>query len=301
MGASLDERGVGVLWRPDRRVVRVEGADRVDYLHRMLSQDVAGLPVGEACDACVLTPKGRLIGLPTLLRAGSHHLLDLDAETVDDVVAALERTVITEDVTFSSLGGETGRLTVVGPRSAELVATLVDEVPESGRHVAGGGVRVLRRDLGSTPAYEVFVTADAESTVVEALSKAMPMEPAQWDALRVAERVPAWGTELGSDVMPLEARLGETAVSFTKGCYPGQEPVSMAHHRGHPANLLVRVALEDGTPAVGAPLLLEDRPVGRLTTVAGDRALAYVRWDPAEEGVVLRLEGGGTARVLDPR
>lgn len=301
MGTLFGERGVGVLWRPDRQVLRVDGADRVDYLHRMLSQDVAGLEIGEARDACVLTPKGRLLGLPTVLRTGSEHLLDLDAVTVDDVVAALERTVITEDVTFSPPEAEIRRLTIVGPRAAELVATLVDEVPEPGRHVTQGEVRVLRRDLGGAAAYEVLVAADAESAVVEALAEAMPLEPPQWDALRVAERVPAWGVELGPDVMPLEARLGETAVSFTKGCYPGQEPVSMAHHRGHPANLLVRVELEDGAPAAGAPLLREGRSVGRLTTVAGDRALAMVRWDAAEEGVVLDLEGGGTARVLDPR
>ena len=75
----------------------------------------------------------------------------------------------------------------------------------------------------------------------------------------------------------------------------------MAHHRGHPAKLLVRVALVGGTPGCGATLTAAGREVGRLTTVAGDRALAYVRWDRVEEGAELALEGGGVARILDPR
>ena len=88
-------------------VVRISGPDRLSWLHSLLSQDVAGLVDGTAADACVLTPKGRLVGVPVVLRVGDAHWLDLDAETVLDVVARLERTVITEDVTFRDRGAET--------------------------------------------------------------------------------------------------------------------------------------------------------------------------------------------------
>ena len=298
MRPAVFEEGAGLLRRDDRRVVEVGGADRVDYLHRMLSQDVARLAAGEAADACVLTPQGRLVGVPTVLHAGHVHWLDLDAQTVADVVARLERTVITEDVTFRDLGAAVGRYTLVGAGAPVRLRALVDESPDPGRHVVRSGVRVLRRDLGTCPAYELFVTGDGADAV---LADSAPVAAADWDALRVAERVPAWGAELGPEAMPLEVGLGETAVSFTKGCYPGQEPVSMAHHRGHPAKVLVRVALEGGAPGRGDELSVEGRTVGRLTTVAGDRALATVRWDRVEEGAVLALAGGGTARILDPR
>ncbi len=306
MSGSALERGAGLLPRPDRSVVRVAGADRADYLHRMLSQDVAGLAAGHAADACVLTPQGRLVGVPVVLHAGDAHLLDLDAATVADVVALLERTVITEDVTFQDLGREIVRFTLAGARAPDLIAALVDEVPAPGHHVvasvAGAEVRALRRDLGARPGFELFVAAPGADAVVAALADATPVDVTEWDALRVAERIPAWGAELGPEVMPLEARLGDTAVSFTKGCYPGQEPVSMAHHRGHPASLLVRVALEGGgAPGRGTALLADGREVGRLTTVAGVLALATLRWDRVAEGSVVALEGGGTARILDPR
>lgn len=300
-GVDVFERGAGLWPRLDRRVVEVAGADRVDYLHRMLSQDVASLANGAAADACVLTPQGRLVGVPVVLHAGDVHLLDLDADTVDDVVTRLERTVITEDVTFGDLADGMVRYALVGAAAPDAIRAVVDPAPGPGRHAVERGVRVLRRDLGGVPAYELFVAADAVETLLAGLATVSPVAAQDWDALRVAERVPAWGAELTPEVMPLEARLGETAISFSKGCYPGQEPVSMAHHRGHPAHTLVRVALEGGAPAPGAALLVGDRRAGRLTTVAGDRALAAVRWDRAEEGAELGVEGGGTARLLEGR
>ena len=259
MRPAVFEEGVGLVARDDRRVVEVGGADRVDYLHRMLSQDVARLAAGEAADACVLTPQGRLVGVPTVLHAGHVHWLDLDAQTVADVVARLERTVITEDVTFRDLGAAVARYTLVGAGAPERLRAWVDAAPDPGRHVVRSGVRVLRRDLGTCPAYELFVTGGRCGAV---LSDSAPVAAADWDALRVAERVPAWGAELGPEVMPLEVGLGKTAVSFTKGCYPGQEPVSMAHHRGHPAKVLVRVALEGGAPGRGGELSVEGRRWG---------------------------------------
>jgi len=290
----------GRLPRPDREVVRVTGADRTDYLHRMLSQDVKGLAHGGAADACVLTPKGRLLGAPTVLHVGDALLLDLDAPSVEAVLAHLERTVITEDVAFERLGAGVRRHALVG------TPTLSGASPEPLRHatvvISGVEVRVLRRDAGARPCLECLVPAPGEAAFLDALraSGTVPLDREAWDALRVTERIPAWGFELGPEVMPLEARLGESHVSWTKGCYPGQEPVAMARHRGHPANLLVRVALE-GPAASGAPLLAEGRAAGRLTTVAGDRALAYVRYDRVEAGFSLAIEGGGAARLLDGR
>lgn len=286
-----------LLARPDREVVRVAGADRTDYLHRMLSQDVQGLEAGRAADACVLTAKGRVLGAPTVLHVGDALLLDLDAQSVDAVLAHLERTVITEDVTFERLRARLRRHALLGATALGTAAPapLAHEEVE----VGGAPVRVLRRDAGTRPCLECFVPAGVEAAFVNALG-VESLDPAGWDALRVAERVPAWGRELGPEVMPLEARLGETHVSWTKGCYPGQEPVAMARHRGHPANLLVRVAL-DAAAAPGAALLGDGRPAGRLTTVAGGAALAYVRYDRVEAGARLEIDTGGAARILDGR
>ena len=301
MATSIFEQGAVLRQRADRRIVTVLGTDRVDYLQRMLSQDIVALEPGSAADACVLTPQGKLVGMPTVLHGGEVHLMDLDDATVADVVARLERTVITEDVSFLVRDDETERFTLAGAGAGERLGALLASPPGPGCHVLTRGLGVLRRDLGRVPAYELFLDAGSRDEILDALSPFGVVERDDWDALRVAERIPAWGAELGPEVMPLEVRLGDTAISFAKGCFPGQEPVAMAHHRGHPANLLVRVALTGGAPEAGTPLEADGRGAGRLTTIAGDRALALVRWDRVEEGAELALEGGGTARLLDGR
>jgi hypothetical protein len=124
-----------------------------------------------------------------------------------------------------------------------------------------------------------------------------------WDAWRVLHRFPVWGPELSGDILPLEARLERDAISFSKGCYPGQEPIVMARHRGHPPTLLVRVRAKGAT--AGAALLFEGRKVGRITTVGRwpehdePNAMAFVKYTLVAEPTALEVEGGGEARVVE--
>jgi folate-binding protein YgfZ len=120
--------------------------------------------------------------------------------------------------------------------------------------------------------------------------------------VRVAEGVPAWGYEVDERVLPNEAAL-ESALSWSKGCYPGQEPVVMARHRGHPPHRLVRLAVDAPTPPPpDAPLVRDGRPVGRVTTAVrtreGVRALGYVRHALVREGDAFAVGDGATARIL---
>jgi folate-binding protein YgfZ len=160
---------------------------------------------------------------------------------------------------------------------------------------------VLRRDLGAVPAFEVLArtggagAADAAGKALLAVAGVAPAGGADLDAVRVAQGVARAGAEVDERVMPNEAGL-EDAVSWTKGCYLGQEPVVMARHRGRPPTLLVRLAPEGSdageVPAAGTALLEGERRVGRVTTSArGVGALAYVRHDLAREGRTLGVEG----------
>jgi folate-binding protein YgfZ len=169
-----------------------------------------------------------------------------------------------------------------------------------------GGARALLLPLafGRRAALHVLAESQPPAQLLAAITQVgEAWTQVDLDAARVAEGVPAAGSELDERILPNEARL-EDAVSYAKGCFPGQEPVVMARDRGHPPTLLVRLTLETpARPLAGTALLDGERAVGRLTTVAPGRdgrsaALGFVRHALARAGQRLAVAGGGTAEVL---
>jgi tRNA-modifying protein YgfZ len=234
-----------VAVRP-RSFVGVSGPDAEDYLQRMLSNDVAALEVGESCEALLLTPKARVIAPMRVLRRGPHDFLLL---TEPDL-------------------GETLRDNLVRSRFA--AKTEIEREVHVSALVFGGDDGIPNDDYGE-PAVEVL-DVDLEPTLdADAL-----------EAMRIEAGTPAWGREIDDRVLPAEAGLVERAVSLTKGCYPGQEPIARLHYRGHP-NRGLRVLAVDGDdlPVRDEELSLGEKVVGRVTSAAhsngGIVALAYVR------------------------
>jgi tRNA-modifying protein YgfZ len=203
----------------------------------MLSNDVAALGPGEACDALLLTAKARLIAPLKVLRRGHEDFLLLTEPELGEVVrAALLRSrfaakceVEPEEHTSSVVFGD--------------AAGLPGEIP--------GTVEVL--DAGAAP------TVDAD----------------ELERARIEAGVPAWGKELDDAILPAEAGLDETHISFTKGCYPGQEPIARLRHRGH-VNRRLRV-LEVDSARAGDEVEFEGKSVGRITSAVPGLALGYVR------------------------
>jgi tRNA-modifying protein YgfZ len=130
----------------------------------------------------------------------------------------------------------------------------------------------------------------------EALDERPPgdeVDEEAYERWRVESGIPRWGREIDDTILPAEAGLTETHVSFTKGCYPGQEPIARLHYRGKVNRRLRRLVLE-GEPT-GDELVLDGKVVGRITSRAGDRALGYVRAEVAE-GAELEV-GAARARL----
>jgi folate-binding protein YgfZ len=243
-----------VALRP-RSFARVSGPDAEDYLNRMVSNDVAALGPGESCEALLLTAKARLIAPLVVLRRGHEDFLLLTEPDLGDRV----------------------RAELVRSRFA---AKAEIELEEHTCHIVFGGDGIPTTAYGE-PAAEVL---DAE------------LEPTlgadELELLRIRAGSPAWGKELDERILPAEAGLDATAISFTKGCYPGQEPVARLHYRGHANRGLRVLELEGEVPAADTELELDGKVVGRITSAArdGDRvvALAYVRRE-VPEGAPLNL------------
>jgi folate-binding protein YgfZ len=232
----------------------------------MLSNDVAALSTGESCEALLLTPKARVIAPMRVLRRGD-----------DDFLLLTEHEL-----------GETLRDQLVRMRFAAKAEIELEE--HTSTLVFGQGVDGIPNDDYGEPAVEVL-DAGLEATLDED----------DLEAMRIAAGTPRFGKEIDDRVLPAEAGLVERAVSLTKGCYPGQEPIARLHYRGH-ANRGLRVLAVEGEelPGPDAELSIGEKVVGRVTSAArsngGIVALAYVRNEvPADAELAL---GPSKARPL---
>jgi tRNA-modifying protein YgfZ len=244
--------------RLSRGYVRVAGPGAAGFLERMLSNEVESLEVGSARQALLLTPKGRIVApLRAVRESDEAFLLITEADRAEAVAGALLRARFAAKCEIS-----------VVPLNGYL-------------HLAdpGGGVRV---DDYGVEAWETW-----EQDELEAAS------PDELESLRIGAGTPAWGKELDETILPAEAGLDATHISFTKGCYPGQEPVARLHYRGHPNRRLRRLDVAEAKP--GEEIFLGDKPVGRVTSAVPGKALGYVRREVPEDAE-LRV-GGITARL----
>jgi tRNA-modifying protein YgfZ len=246
--------------------VRVAGADACELLQRLLSNDVAALATGGSCDALLLTPKARVIAPLRVWRRGEDDFLLL----TEPELGAIVRTQLLR---------------------ARFAARCEVELEEHTSTVVFGSdeAGIANPDYG-VPAVEILDEAGEPELTEE-----------QLEPLRIQAGTPRWGREIDDRVLPAEAGLVERAVSFAKGCYPGQEPIARLHYRGHANRGLRVLRLDVGEPpARDAEIRFQDRVVGRVTSAAASEdgvvALAYVRREVPEEA---ELEvGRGRARSL---
>jgi tRNA-modifying protein YgfZ len=221
-----------------RAYVRVQGPDAVDYLNRMLSNDV---PEAGSVDALLLTAKARVIAPVLAWRRGAEDVLLLTEPELGEVLRA--QLLRMRFAAKCEIEAEEHRSTVVLGE--------IEGIPN--------------RDYG-VAATEVL---DAEV--------AATMDEEELERLRIEAGTPRFGREIDDRVLPAEAGLDERAVSFSKGCYPGQEPIARQHYRGK-VNRRLRVLEIDGEPpAPETPVVHGEKEVGRITSAVPGLALAYVR------------------------
>jgi folate-binding protein YgfZ len=238
--------------RRNRAYVRVKGPDAIDYLNRMLSNDV---PEAGSVDALLLTPKARVIAPLLVWRRGE-----------DDVL------LLTEPELGDTLVSQLTRMRFAAKCEIE---------PEE--HTS----TILFGDHDGIPNLDYGVPA------VEVLDSELDGD-GDLERLRIEAATPRYGREIDDRVLPAEAGLDERAISFSKGCYPGQEPIARQHYRGK-VNRRLRVLEVDGAPAPETPVVFEGKDVGRVTSAVPGVALAYVRVEVPDDAT---LDVGGSTATL---
>ena len=292
----------GLLDRSERGKLALTGTQAKAFLQGQVSNDVEALQPGQGCYAAFLTPKGKMLGDLRVLDTGDELLLDTERSALQGVFDALRHGLVGFDAELHKRTLQRGLLSLIGPHSRALAGA--PDLPREEHANAPGsidGVEVVlvATDLG----VDVICPAEEAERVRRALvaAGASPASEADADVLRVESGRPRFGVDLDDTTIPQEGGLNERAVSFTKGCYPGQETVARLFYKGKPNRRLCGLRLSERV-AAGAPLLLGERTVGTLTSSAdsplfGPIGLALVRRE-AELGAELAVGADGVTAVV---
>lgn len=306
--------GSGLLDLSFRSKFAVKGRDAVKFLHRMVSNDVKSLSPGRGTYATLLNAQGHILADMRIFLAGDRLFVDTDADLRPKLMNALGRYIIGDRVELEPL--DLAAIGLEGPTSRDLLEkTLHIEIPrleEFGHfadNYAGFPVRVVRASSTGENGCEVWIEPKGMAGLWGAACGQGPTYgtlPCGTDALemlRIEAGIPRYGAELAEDTLPLEAGL-LNALSFTKGCYVGQEIVERARSRGHVNWRLVGLVVDSAAPPpAGEKLVAGDKEIGEVTSACVSPslgktvALAYVRREFSEPGARLSLVSGAHAQV----
>lgn len=294
---------VGLLDRSDRGKLDVLGADSAEYLQGQVTNDVQSLEPGRGCYAALLSPKGRILGdMRLLVRSPEEIWLDTEASSLATVRSNLTMYKIGRRVEIRDATEERSILSLIGPGAREAAAADPPEAEHAfvESEIAGTPVLVATTDVG----VDLLLATAAKKPVTIALAErgALAVTEEAAEVIRVERGRPRYGVDMSEDNLPGEMAIEERAVSFTKGCYVGQEPVARMHYRGHPNRHLRGLSLSSPA-APGQPLVSGERDVGTLTSAClsptfGPIGLATVRREVEPGQEVAVGEAGLPAEVV---
>ena len=311
--------GVGVVDVSYRSRYRLTGDDRAKFLHRIISNDVETLSVGQGTYATLLTHRGKIIADLNVYILEDAILIDAAPETAENLFGELDKYIIADDVELVDSTAETGAIAVHGPKSSALVQSVLGmrdltDLPERHSCVREADassehpIVCVRTDVTGEVGCTLYTATETLASLWNTLmteGSQFNVQPIGWDALeslRIEAGIPRYGMELTDAIIPLEAEL-EHAIDFEKGCYIGQEIVARMKYRGHPNRLLrgiesdeVLASQDDCEFRSGARVFNGDKEVGWLTsttfapTLGKEVALGYVRIAVTEPGSRVRIE-----------
>jgi folate-binding protein YgfZ len=293
----------GLLDRSERGKLIVSGSEAADYLQGQLTNDVEALAPGEGQYAALLNRKGHMQADMRVLRLAPDEIwIDTEQEALAAALRHLEMYKIGREVAIADVGAERTIFSLIGPRSVEIAGTAAlpeyacEETTAHGTEcIAAGtanGIDLIVRQAEAERLHDALIVAGAVVVVPEAE-----------EIVRIEAGTPRFGAEMGTETMPAEAGIVERAVSFTKGCYIGQEPVARLHYKGRPNRHLRGLRLS-APAAPGSSLRLGEKEVGTIGSAGvsparGPIALAIVRREAEPDAELVVGEDGVTARVID--
>jgi tRNA-modifying protein YgfZ len=309
--ATLTER-CGLVDSSERGKLALSGSGAVEFLNGQVTNELLGLKPGEGCYAAFLTHKGKMLGDVRILAAvdtlgaPGELLLDTERSALQALFDMIRRFKVGYDVELHKRTVERSLLSLIGPHADEVAASAFGASAPEREHThvllsLDRAVRLIRTDVGLDTLFESSATEAVRSALMGA--GAVAASEAAAEIVRVERGRPRYGIDLDESTIPQEAGLNERAVSFTKGCYVGQETVARLHYRGKPNRHLRGLRLSEPVQS-GTELRLGDRSVGHLgssvlSPTLGPIGLALMRRE-AEPGAAVGVgERGASATVTE--
>src|ERR1044072_7934901 len=305
---AVREGGAGLIdLSSGRGRIRVSGSEATMFLNGLITNDVKNLAQNRWMPAVFPTVQGRLIGAVRVIRAGEQEfLIDTEMASHEAVLKTVSRFTLAGGFKVSDVTTETALLSVQGQGAAEILAKQFEQVdlPQNGV-VQTAGVTIIRASHTGEDGFDIVVETSRKAELQQALEAAgaQPIGDDTFEILRVEAGIARFGQDMDETNVVPETNLDD-AVSYTKGCYVGQEIIVRIKHRGHPAKKLTRLRFETDQQIEPNAVIrsTENQEIGRVTSAVisprhGSIGLGYVRYECLADGTRVVVGDGIDAIV----
>lgn len=315
----------GVLDLSDRGRICLTGDDRVRFLHGQVTNDIKKLSPGDGCYAALVTAKGRMESDLNIYCLQDELLLDFEPGLTEKVTARLEKYIVADDVQVVDVAPMFGLLSIQGPQAKEVIEKLgwfsaIPAKPFEHTKVERDGigeVYLMNHARLGTIGFDLYIPSNALESVKTELAKAAAnvsgtlSHQQAFEIVRIEAGIPRFGVDMDENNFPQECGIESSAVSYSKGCYIGQEVLNRIHTMGHVNRELRRLRFATdlkSLPKRRDKLMVEGKEVGYVTSAVasprqGNIGLGYIRQQAVQEltPIVLQSSGIETMVFLEPR
>ncbi|HKG81160.1 MAG TPA: glycine cleavage T C-terminal barrel domain-containing protein, partial [Pyrinomonadaceae bacterium] len=293
--AAVREGGAGLIDLSSRGRIRVSGSEATMFLNGLITNDIKALAENRWMPAAFPTVQGRLIGAVRVVRTdGAAFLIDTDAESHEAVLKTVARFTLAGDFHVSDVTAETALLTVQGKRATEVVDGVFErsfsDVPRNGvieTEWQNASVTIIHATHTAEDGFDIVIDSAHAAPLRQSLmdAGAQPVGEDALEILRVEAGIARYGRDMDETNIVTETNLDD-AVSYTKGCYVGQEIIVRIKHRGHVAKKLTGLRFETDQRVEPGTIIksLDNNEIGRVTSTVispqvGSIGLGYVRYE----------------------
>jgi tRNA-modifying protein YgfZ len=293
--------------------IKVSGSEATMFLNGLVTNDMKSLAANRWMPAVFPTVQGRLIGAVRVVRGNDSFLIDTEAAAHEAVLKTISRFVLAGDFKVADMTGETNLFSVQGQGAAAVIEKVISGVPELPRNGAvetkwhDADVTIFRATHTAEDGFDIVIDSSHTTELHEALlaAGARAVDAQTQEVLRVEAGIARFGRDMDETNVIPETNLDD-AVSYTKGCYVGQEIIVRIKHRGHPAKRLTGLRFDSDRQIEAGTIIksTDDAEIGRVTSAVvspklGSIGLGYVRYELLAAGTNVVLDDQTTATVTD--